>query len=161
MQDTFYPRLDFYRMLHGGMTNLAEMALTLGVSVRTLERWKTAYDPEKGPYGSLADISVRDRLDFPQGSLEGLDGQEDLAAMNGAGVRRGSRQEILWALRRIALEGNVPAAKVVLEELAESDSGGSDGDEILTVEKAVELLREWEAERSSRSEDLPQPPPLC
>jgi len=149
MQDTFYPRLDFYRMLHAGMTNFPQMALALGVSIRTLQRWQAAYDPEKGPYGSLADISVRDRLDFPHGSLEGFDGQEGLAVINGAGVRRGSRQEILWALRRIALEGNVQAAKLVLEEFAESGSGGSQGDEILTVEKAVELLREWEADRSS------------
>jgi hypothetical protein len=155
MPDTFYPRLDFYRMLHAGMANLAEMALALGVSIRTLQRWKASYDPAKGPYGSLADISVRDRFAFPQGSLEGFDGQGDLAARNGAGVRRGSRQEILWALRRIALEGNVQAAKVVLEELAESGSGDSDGDEILTVEKAVELLREWDKEKNGRSQNLP------
>ncbi len=158
MQDTFYPRLDFYRMLHGGMTNLAEMALTLGVSIRTLERWKTAYDPEKGPYGSLADISVREQLDFPQESVEGFGGQGDLAAMNGAGVRRGSRQEILWALRRLALEGNVQAAKVVLEELAESPDE-SDGDEILTVEKAIELIRQWDAEKQATANSNSSPNP--
>ncbi|MFH1861233.1 MAG: hypothetical protein ABH878_00335 [bacterium] len=45
--DLFYTRLDFNRMLKAGMTDLAAMALALGVSIRTLQRWKESYDPER------------------------------------------------------------------------------------------------------------------
>lgn len=143
MPDTFYPRLDFYRMLHAGMTNLAEMALALGVSTRTLQRWKAGYDPRKGPYGSLEDVSVRDRLGFPNGAPEAFGGQENLAAINVLGIRRGTREEILWSLRRAALDGNVQAARLVLDEYSQSASGDLAAEDVLTVEKAVELLREW------------------
>ena len=143
MQDTFYPRLDFYRMLHAGMTSLPEMALALGVSVRTLQRWKQHYDPKRGPYGSLQDISVRDRLGFPHQPPEESGGQTGLAAINVAAIRQGSREEILWSLRRAALDGNVPAARVVLEEYSRSGSASFEPGEVLDIEKAIELLRQW------------------
>lgn len=144
MPDNFYPRLDFYRMLHAGMTNLTEMALALRVSVRTLQRWKAGYDPRKGPYGSLEDVSVLERLGFPQESPEESGGQTGLADMFGVGAKRGV-DEIIWALRRIALEGNVPAAKLLLTEYQEHLAGEGD---VLTVDRAVELLREWSNETS-------------
>jgi hypothetical protein len=139
MPDTFYNRLDFYRMLNAGLSNLAEIAVALGVSIRTLQRWKKSYDPEKGPYGSLEDISVRERAPFPHDLWNGFDGQGSVAVNNDFN-RRGTRSEIISAVRQVALEGNIPAAKLLLQEYRDLSESGED---VLTVEKAVELLREW------------------
>ena len=140
MQDNFYARLDFYRMLGSGMTNLAEMALALGVSVRSLQRWKSGYDPGKGPYGSLEDISVLERLGFPQEAPPITGGQDDLADRFAAGSGRSRKDEVLWAVRRSALDGNVQAAKLLLTEYQEHPE---EGDEVLTVEDAVRLIQEY------------------
>ena len=151
MKDTFYPRLDFYRMLNSGMTNLAQMAVVLQVSVRTLQRWKAGYDPEKGPYGSLGDVSVPELLASNLNLLEGFDGQGFVAVNNDLNVRRGSREEIIHAVRLAALEGNVQAAKLLLSEY---ENQPMDQGDILTVERAVELMREW----TTKSEQSPQNP---
>ncbi len=156
MQDNFYDRLDFYRMLNAGMNNLAEMAVALQVSVRTLQRWKQGYDPEKGPYGSLGDISVHENLESKLNLLDGFDGHGFVAVNDDGGwhasgpsldgTKHGSvRSEIIAAIRQVALEGNVPAAKLLLSEYHNEPE---DGDEVLTVERAVELLREWESKES-------------
>lgn len=54
------------------------------------------------------------------------------------------REAILEAMRREALDGNVSAAKLLLTEYQEPPDSDED---ILTVEKAIELLREWRRER--------------
>ncbi|TKJ41050.1 hypothetical protein CEE37_05130 [candidate division LCP-89 bacterium B3_LCP] len=143
MPDTFYDRLDFYRMLNAGMNNFAKIAVALRVSVRTLERWKRSYDPEKGPYGSLGDISVDQMLESKLELLDGIDGQGFVADNSEPELKKGPRAEILYALRQAALEGNVPAAKLLLSEY--SNLPPEDG-EVLTVENAIELIKSWAEE---------------
>ena len=131
MQDTFYSRLDFYRMLHAGHSDLFKISEALGVMVATLRRWKKAFDPAQGPFGG--EVKGRKR---PEPHLEASPSQGDV----------GERDEILEAMRRQALEGSVPAAKLLLTEIQDRPA---DEDEILTVEKAIELLREWQANSGS------------
>ncbi len=114
-RDPFYLRLDFYRLLETGVTDLVKTAEALGVELRTLRRWQKAYDPQRGSFG-------------------GWDGDHPASGL-------GDKGEILDAMRREALEGSVPAAKLLLSEYQEQPSEATE--EILTVEKAVELLREW------------------
>lgn len=130
MEDNFYNRLDFYRMLHAGLTNLAEMSLALGVSIRTLQRWKKAFDPAK--LGG-------------QTFLSGTAGELKETGKNAYPPLTGNlhREAILEAMRRVALDGNVQAAKLLLTEYAESSGDDLSSADVLTVEKAVELLREW------------------
>jgi len=149
MTDNFYDRLDFYRMLNAGMTNLAEIAVALQVSVRTLQRWRASYDADRGLFGGrAAGVDVHSTL-----RIVGLEAVEDVCAddineesASDPSERSDDRGEIISAMRRVALDGNVPAAKLLLAEYAESVSGEAKPGEVLTVEKAVELLREWMAE---------------
>ncbi len=116
--DHFYHRLAFYRLLEAGRGDLAAMAQELLIPEVTLRRWQKTYDSGQGPFGgNKADKNV----------CPSLRGNED-------------REEILWALRRTALEGNVPAAKLLLTEY---ETAPIPTDEILTVDRALELLREW------------------
>jgi hypothetical protein len=115
MQDTFYTRLDFYRILEAGQTDLDKIAATLAVDAKILRRWKRGYDPGRGPFGVEAATSTPPRVE-------------------------GGREDILKAMRCTALEGSVPAAKLLLAEYG--DPPASKG-EVLTVEKAVALIREW------------------
>jgi hypothetical protein len=123
MPDNFYARLDFYRMLNAGMTSLDEISRVLGVHRGTLWRWKQAYDPGRGPFG---------------GQIEATAGQ----------VSAGSnRDAILSAMRKEALDGSVPAAKLLLTEYQEQVM---ESDEVLTVEDAVRLIQEYmEGKRES------------
>ncbi len=138
MQNTFYDRLDFYRMLNTGMNNLAEMAYALKVSTRTLQRWKQDYDPERGPFGSIGDISVPVGGDPQHETSEEIDGQAHLADIVGARRKKITREDIMDAVRQSALDGNIQAAKLLLSEYDTSD-----GDEVLTVDRALQLLDEW------------------
>jgi len=139
MQDTFYDRLDFYRMLNAGVTDLNKIAYALQVSVRSLQRWKKSYDPEKGPYGSIDDISVDDRDEVKHNLSDGNDGQGEVAVRIGG---YGTRREVVQALRMHALEGNVQAAKLLLTEY---EMNPPEEGEMMTVDRALELLREWDA----------------
>ncbi len=130
MPDTFYKRLDFYRMLEAGRSDLAEIAAALGVSVRTLQRWKKAYDPGRSSFNPAGG-----RASPPE---RGSDAPTRCGNIRPA--RKGFREEIIAAVRQVALEGNVPAAKLLLSEYRYEPT---DAEETLTVEKAVELLREW------------------
>jgi hypothetical protein len=124
MSDLFYERLDFYRMLEAGMKDLNEIAEALGVNRGTLWRWKKACDPGRGPFNNMA------------------------GRQSGNGFRpeqRNSREEILAAIRHAALDGNVQAAKLLLAEYQDSLP---EDKEILTVERATELLRDWFKENS-------------
>ena len=115
MKDSFYDRLDFYRMLEAGHTDLDEIAVALTVDVKILRRWKRSYDTGRGPFGAEA---------APASPLRPA----------------GEREDILTAMRRAALEGNVPAAKLLLAEYGEPPAPEG---EVLTVEKAAALIREW------------------
>jgi len=130
-KDSFYLRLTFYRLLEAGRSDLFKISEALGVMVATLRRWKKAFDPAQGPFGGDA----KDRKQ-PEPPVKPSPSPGDL----------GDRDEILEAMRRQALEGSVPAAKLLLTEIQEHPT---DEEEILTVEKAVELLREWAANSSS------------
>jgi hypothetical protein len=115
MKDTFYDRLDFYRLLEAGQTDLDQIAAALSIDVKILRRWKRSCDPGRGPFGADAAPSAPIR-------------------------QEGQREDILDALRRSALEGNVPAAKLLLAEYG--DPPAPEG-EVSTVEKVVALIREW------------------
>jgi hypothetical protein len=117
MKDTFYDRQDFYRMLEAGHTDLDKIAASLSIDVKILQRWKRSYDSGRGPFGVDAVISSSPRP-------------------------AGEREDILAALRRAALEGNVPAAKLLLAEYGEPPAAEG---EVLTVEKAAALIQEWHA----------------
>jgi hypothetical protein len=115
MKDTFYNRLDFYRLLEAGNSDLEKIALALAMDVKILRRWQRRYDPGRGTFGTQG---------TPTPPL----------------CQEGKREDILAVLRRSALEGNVPAAKLLLAEY--SDPPVPEG-EVLTVEKAAALIREW------------------
>ncbi len=148
MPDTFYTRLDFYRLLHAGSADLPRLAQTLRVSIRTLKRWKESYDPVRIAGGSLPDS---DEGDPPAsegapsaGAVSGEDGArtaDQPEAEIAHFVRHSDRDEILRALRREALDGNVQAAKLLLAEYEGNQSASEE--EVLTIEQAAELLREW------------------
>lgn len=131
MKDSFYSRLDFYRMLDAGMTNLAEMAEALQISVHTLQRWKKAYQPARSGGQTL----LSDNFEEP-----------NQTGRNACPPRSGGieRSQIIEAMRQVALEGNVPAAKLLLTEYQNQPPGN---EEVLTVEGAIALLNEWFAEK--------------
>ena len=116
-RDSFYERLDFYRLLEAGQTDVDRIAAALDMDIRRLKLWKRRYDSQRGPFG--------------------VQGGGETAVRTTAT----DRKEILEAMRRVALEGNVPAAKVLLTEYVAPPA--TEGQEVLTIEKAVELLREW------------------
>jgi hypothetical protein len=152
MSDTFYARLNFYRLLHAGGADLPRLAQTLRVSVRTLKRWKESYDPDRIAAATLSDDVEGDPSAPGRVSCDGDNCAENAAQAEGeppqataVSGRMSDRDEILKALRREALDGNVQAAKLLLAEYEGSHTGGED--EALTVEQAVELLREWSKDR--------------
>jgi hypothetical protein len=115
MKDTFYDRLDFYRLIESGNSDLEKMAEALTVDIKILRRWERSYDPGRGPFGAQTASSSPPRLD-------------------------GKRGDILGAMHRTAMGGSVPAAKLMLEEYTEP---AAPQEEVLTVEKAIALIREW------------------
>ncbi len=150
MQDTFYNRLDFYRMLEAGVTSLSEVAIMYKTTLRTIQRWKKQYDNSRGPFGSIEDVKIPDgaiNLHFvsPPNERHEVVSQKDVPPTFELAEQtcRGDRSEIISAVRQAALDGNIQAAKLLLSEYQSDDH---DGDEILTVEKAIELLREWNNE---------------
>jgi transposase len=122
MQDTFYLRLDFYRRLEGGGADLVQIADELGVEVKTLHRWQNSYDPARGPF-----VSPKSDPSRPPTRPDGL------------------REDILAALRRVALDGNVPAAKLLLTEYVDPAPAA---EEEVTVETVARLIREWHKEQN-------------
>ncbi|MFH1734445.1 MAG: hypothetical protein ABIE92_07020 [bacterium] len=143
MNDTFYNRLNFYRMLNAGITDLNKIAVALDVSFRSLQRWKRMYNPDNGPFGSIDDISVVDGEEVKHEVDDRFGGHTFLAdnIVVGNG-RRGSRKEVVQAIRQSALEGNVQAAKLLLTEY---EMNPPEEGEMLTVDRALDLLREWDA----------------
>jgi|GEM_PF-6467668 len=109
----FYTRLEYYRLLEQGCDpEEARRKLPAAVTPATLRKWRQEYDPARGPYGAAPEVS--------------------------GGADRG---EILAAMRRQALEGNVTAAKLLLSEYPEAapEAGA------LTVEQAIALLKKWDS----------------
>ncbi|MBU1882277.1 hypothetical protein KKA08_09580 [bacterium] len=143
MNDTFYNRLNFYRMLNAGITDLNKIAVTLDTSHRTLARWKRIYDPDKGPFGEMSDIFVIDKDDIQHEWDDRFGRHEGMADRFVIGSsRRGTRREVVQAIRQSALEGNVQAAKLLLTEY---EMNPPEEGEMLTVDRALDLLREWDA----------------
>ena len=138
-EDSFYLRLTFYRLLEAGRSDLFKMSEALEVMVGTLRRWKKAYDPAQGPFGPKRGGQECQLDQAATTPTRGKDATPSPAADR-------DRDEILEAMRRQALEGSVPAAKLLLTEIQERPA---DGDEILTVEKAIELIRQWDAEKQA------------
>ncbi|MCX6640263.1 MAG: hypothetical protein NTW14_07235 [bacterium] len=156
-KDLFYVRLAFYGWLAEGGKDLAEAASRLGVGVGTLKRWERGFDPDG------VGISVRSHLPIRQIESQDLTQRHDLTAVDcGESTaqpyrnssketdknvcptqimeRDDSRQDILVAMRQAALEGSVPAAKLLLTEYQQQPA---QSEEVLTVERAIELIREW------------------
>ena len=147
-KDSFYLRLTFYRLLEAGRSDLFKISEGLGVMVGTLRRWKKAFDPAQGPFGGEA--KSRKRPESPVvATATGKNVLKPPSVACPSPTETNDRDEILEAMRRQALEGSVPAAKLLLTEIQERPA---DAEEILTVEKAIELLREWDAEKSGRSQ---------
>jgi hypothetical protein len=121
MKDTFYDRLDFYRMLEEGRRDLEEISAALRIELKILQSWERKFDPKRGPFGTPG-------VEPAQSSLS-----------------MGQREDVLAAMRREALKGSVPAAKLLLTEYEDQPA---EEDEVLTVEKAVALLREWRAQEA-------------
>jgi len=142
-EDSFYLRLTFYRLLEAGRSDLLKMSEALGIMVGTLRRWKKAFDPAQGPYGG--NRGGQTLVSDPSATNERTDKNVCPPQNNLA-----DRDEILEAMRRQALDGSVPAAKLLLTEIQERPA---DVDEILTVERAIELLREWNKEKQGESRD--------
>ena len=134
MSDTFYTRLDFYRLLEAGFTDVQKATEALGIHRGTLWRWKKAYDPGRGPFGIAGDANRGNSTD------------KNVCPP----VKQGSREEIITAMRQVALEGNVPAAKLLLSEY--QNQPADEGD-VLTVEGAVQLLEKWSVARPSVAEE--------
>ena len=70
--------------------------------------------------------------------------RDSLAVSFGGFGRRGSREEIISAVRQQALDGNIQAAKLLLSEYEQDEDNG---EEEVTVERAIELIREWNREK--------------
>lgn len=149
MPDTFYTRLDFYRLLNAGISDLLQLSKMLRVSTRTLKRWKEIYDPirfAEGPpmEGVASDPSAHvGAVSADNAAQTAVSPQGEAAHSSGIS----DRDEILRALRREALDGNVQAAKLLLSEYDGSRSGGED--EVLTIEQAVDLLQEWSSTKDA------------
>ncbi len=128
--DRFWQRLEFYRRLEAGETDLRAAAQELGVSAACVQRWRKQYDPSRAAFAVEACPSATP-AGAPTGALPGE-----------------LRGEILSAMRSVALEGNVQAAKLLLTEYQPGRAEEAPGDEGLTVERAIELLRRWDQERT-------------
>ncbi len=145
MQDTFYNRLDFYRMLEAGVVNLNEVASMYKTTLRTVQRWKKQFDPSRGPYGLIEDVQLPDNtinLQFmsPENGRHDIMSPEVVASALEQ-PDSGTRAEIVAAVRQAALNGNMQAAKLLLTEYEPKEK---DGEEILTVDRALQLLDEWQ-----------------
>jgi hypothetical protein len=170
-KDLFYVRVAFYQWLEAGGRDLSAAAGELGVSVETLKKWKRGFDPDgvntsvrshlpilriesqdltqQGCAVDYGESTERRHASFRQGGPEACHPQETdrNPPEDGRSVcppQIDTRQDILEAMRRQALDGSVPAAKLLLTEY---QSEPADKQEVLTVERAVELLREWGKEK--------------
>ena len=124
-KEIFYSKLAVYLDLIKHK-NPEKLGAIYGVSGSTMRRWMEGFN--------------RSRLEGLLKNFQAGGGEEGEATLAGGDTL----EEIRQVLLRQARNGSVAAAKAVLElEQAE----GKDDEEALTVEGAIELLRQWNGPR--------------